>query len=447
MNGCTFKRQLKSGVGWGYSFFAGVDENGKRLQIYKSGFETKKAAEKAQREAIAEYDTKCGRITQHIGLLKQRTFGYVLGETTKNGFQSRSAAETALKKAIEQRAAKDRAGTNLTVAGYFAYWLTEHAARHCAPKTLERYKELGRYFVRHLGETPLDELATEQVQRMIHTLEDHGGQVTKNYPLGRPLAPKTVRNISTLLYTLLSEAMRLGVLKIHPMANRSVRLPKRVKRDPAVLDTEKLRLLFDRARSTRLYPLIVLASATGCRRGELLALEWSDLDDVGKLRVSKSLEQTRAGLRVKGTKSDKPRNFAVPEWALEVLRAHRVEQDRDKELYGPGYQDHNLIFCQPEGGYYSPDRIGARVVELMRKVGLSGVSLHSLRHSHASHLLSKGVPLAVVSERLGHADQNITLSIYSHAIPADTKAAAKVWNDAMVEVISDARKTVVSRAC
>ncbi len=99
-----------------------------------------------------------------------------------------------------------------------------------------------------------------------------------------------------------------------------------------------------------------------------------------------------------------------------------------------------MIFCQPSGAYYSPDRLGARVVEMMRKVGLTGVSLHSLRHSHASSLLSNGVPIAVVSERLGHADQNITLSIYSHALPADTKAAAKVWNDAMADVITEARK-------
>src|SRR5207249_361744 len=104
------------------------------------------------------------------------------------------------------------------------------------------------------------------------------------------------------------------------------------------------------------------------------------------------------------------------------------------------YKDSNLIFCQPTGEYYSPDRMGARVVESMRKAGLQGVSLHSLRHSHATSLLSKGVPIAVVSERLGHADQNITLSIYSHAIPADTRAAAKVWNDAMADVIAETRK-------
>ena len=78
------------------------------------------------------------------------------------------------------------------------------------------------------------------------------------------------------------------------------------------------------------------------------------------------------------------------------------EQARDRQLFGADYEDHNLVFCQPNGAYYSPDRLGARVVELMRKVGLRGVSLHSLRHSHASSLLSNGVPIAVVSERLGH---------------------------------------------
>ena len=156
--------------------------------------------------------------------------------------------------------------------------------------------------------------------------------------------------------------------------------------------------------------------------------------------MAKSLEQTKAGLRVKSTKSEKERRFVVPEWAIEVLAAHRVDQARDRQMFGPDYRNNGLIFCQPNGAYYSPDRVGARVVEMMRKVGLTGASLHSLRHSHASNLLSKGVPLAVVSERLGHADQNITLSIYSHPMPADTRAAAKVWNDAMTDVIQDARE-------
>jgi integrase len=172
-----------------------------------------------------------------------------------------------------------------------------------------------------------------------------------------------------------------------------------------------------------------------------LSLLWVDLNEAtGELSVSKSLVQTKAGLRVKCTKSEKDRRFSVPEWAIEVLAAHKISQAKDREMFGPDYQDNGLIFCQPDGRHYSPDRVGARVVELMRKVGLDGVSLHSLRHSHASNLLSKGVPLAVVSERLGHADQNITLSIYSHPMPADSRAAAKVWNDAMADVIEEARE-------
>jgi len=118
----------------------------------------------------------------------------------------------------------------------------------------------------------------------------------------------------------------------------------------------------------------------------------------------------------------------------------RAEQAEDRRLFGPEYQDHSLIFCQPSGAYYSPDRLGARVKELMGKVGLEGVSLHSLRHTNATELLRNGVPLAEVSRRLGHADQNITLAIYSHAVPADSRAAAKIWDDALGVVIEVGKK-------
>jgi len=123
-----------------------------------------------------------------------------------------------------------------------------------------------------------------------------------------------------------------------------------------------------------------------------------------------------------------------------AVQEHRAEQDRDPALFGLDYRGHNLIFCQPDGSHYSPDRVGARVVELMGKVGLRGVSLHSIRHSNATISLSRGVPLAVVSERLGHSDQNITLSVYSHALPADKRAATKVWSDALADVIAASRK-------
>jgi integrase len=452
MTGCVFKRKRKDSISWCYVFFGGWDAYGKRIQISKAGFPTKDAASKAVRVAIEKYEADNGRVSREMGSQGRRIWAFSVGDIHETGYQTKPEAEASLRRAVGRRDAErnaqklrqaeeaiEKAGPPL--AQYFEYWLKEHASRRCAPKTLERYCELGAYLIRELGDVRLNELATSKIQEAIHRLQDHGGRRTEAEPCGRALAPKTVRHLGTLLYTLLSDADRLGVLQIaHPMANRRVLLPKLTKRRPAVLDERKLQTLFDRARDTRLYPFIVLAAATGCRRGELLALQWSDLDfDTGLLTVSKSLEQTRGGLRVKSTKSEEPRQLGVPEWAIDVLKEHQAEQNGDRRMFGADYSDHDLIFCQPDGNYYSPDRLGARVVELMRKVGLHGVSLHSLRHSHASILLSKGVPPAVVSQRLGHADQNITLSIYSHALPADARAAAKVWNDSMAEVIASAR--------
>jgi integrase len=450
MTGSIFKRKLRTGVSWGYVFFGGWDESGKRIQAFKSGFPTKDAASRAVRVAIEQHEAINGKISRENDARGQLVWAFSFGDEHESGFETKAKAELALQKALARsdaekaKRAEDAAkSAGPLFAQYFDHWLKEHASRRCAPKTLERYGEIGAYLTRELGDVRLNEMTTAGIQAAIHRLQDHGGRRTETEPHGRPLAPKTVRHMGTLLFTVLSDAERLGVLRIpHPMANRRVLLPKLTKRRPAVLDANKLQALFDRAHNTRLYPLLVLAAATGCRRGELLALQWSDMDEgTSEISVSKSLEQTKAGLRIKSTKSEKPRRFSVPEWALEVLRAHRQEQQQDRQLFGKDYDDHNLIFCQPRGPYYSPDRLGARVVELMRKVGLEGVSLHSLRHSHATILLSNGVPVAVVSQRLGHSDQNITLSIYSHALPADTRAAAKIWNDSMADVIANARRT------
>ena len=140
----------------------------------------------------------------------------------------------------------------------------------------------------------------------------------------------------------------------------------------------------------------------GARRSELLALQWADLDfETGIMNVSKSLEQTKAGLRIKSTKSSKPRRFAVPAAALGAPREHRARQDNDRAMFAADYEENDLVFCRPEGRYYSPDRICARVVELMKKAGLDGVTLHSLRHTNVSEPGQQGSPNNDGRETLG----------------------------------------------
>jgi integrase len=327
-----------------------------------------------------------------------------------------------------------------TLAEYLDYWLDNHAALRCQPKTLERYRQLAESLIRLLGHISICDLRPGAIQEAINWLQLRGGVPTDTHPQGRPLAPKTVHSTASLLFTCLSDAARLEHIPANPMADRMVKLPKRPKPSAAVMDACAVAAVFHAAEGTRLYSFVVAAACSGCRHGELLALTWADLDfGKGMMTVSKSLEQTRAGLRVKPTKSGMSRSIGLDEFALDVLTTHRDKQNEDKLACGSAYRPNNLIFCQPNGDFYSPDHVGTRTKALLRKAGYSEFSLHSLRHSHASILLGNGTPLAVVSERLGHANQDITLGLYSHSLPADRKAASRVWHAALAEVISENR--------
>src|SRR5262249_39634987 len=144
----------------------------------------------------------------------------------------------------------------------------------------------------------------------------------------------------------------------------------------------------------------------------------------GSARISKSLEQTKAaGLRIKPTKTKRTRLISLSATALSMLSDHREKQEQNRRLFGPDYRtDLDLVFCDPQGVYLKPDSITAKISLLAKKVGLKGVSIHTLRHSHGSQLLSDGVPLPAVSKRLGHADVYTTAKVYAHALPKDDTA-------------------------
>jgi integrase len=158
------------------------------------------------------------------------------------------------------------------------------------------------------------------------------------------------------------------------------------------------------------------------------------------MRISKSLEQTKEGLRVKPTKNEKPRSISLPGSAIEMLRNHRSDQSENRRLFGRDYRDDlNLVFSNPDGDYLKPDSMTAKVCLLAKNAGLVGASLHTLRHSHGSQLLSAGVPLPAVSKRLGHSSVYVTATVYSHALSKDETAAAEVWDNSVQKSIDSAR--------
>jgi integrase len=164
------------------------------------------------------------------------------------------------------------------------------------------------------------------------------------------------------------------------------------------------------------------------RRGEILALRWPDVDfDAGTLRVARSLEQTGAGLNFKEPKSRySKRTISLAKATVDALRAHRAVFDT-----GPD----GLVVSRPDGTPYPPNQLSAEFHRAAHGHGFA-VRFHDLRHTHASNLLRDGVPVNVVSRRLGHAEPSITLNVYSHVLPGMQEEAAAKVDEMMAEVLA-----------
>jgi len=186
-------------------------------------------------------------------------------------------------------------------------------------------------------------------------------------------------------------------------------------------------LLLDAARGTRLYIPILLALACGLRRGEILALRWSDVDWTnGLLWVRRSVEQTRAGARIKEPKSPRSRrSVALPPVVVEALREHRARQDEIRDALGSDYRENDLICPRDDGSLWPPQAFTSAYRDLLRRRGLPGPNFHALRHSHASQLIRAGLDIKLVSARLGHAKSGFTLETYGHLLPGQDQEAAR----------------------
>ena len=187
--------------------------------------------------------------------------------------------------------------------------------------------------------------------------------------------------------------------------------------------------MLDASSGTRVRLPILLAIACGLRRGEILPARWSDLDWLGRtLRISRSLEETKAGIRFKEPKTRRGYlSIAVPPFALEILKDHRRAQHELKERLGSDYQDQDLICCAENGEIWKPSAFTSAYRDLLRRRKLNGPNFHALRHSHASHLLRAGVDVKLISHRLGHSRTAFTLDTYAHILPGqDAEAARRV---------------------
>lgn len=333
-------------------------------------------------------------------------------------------ARTAFERQQDAMATLERSSASrYTLESWLTYWIENYAPLRCKSRiTVERYKRLAKYLhgpselLRRLASRPLATLTHIDLEPAIASLVNARGK-------RRRISARTVRHFANLVGVALKKATKLEHIRSNPMLR--VDLPIVAKSRVRSLTPAEIRRLRAVCKGDWTFSFVEVALATGCRRGELLALTWRDINfDRRSVLISTSLEETKEGWRLKGTKSDRPRQCSLPNVAIDALK-----ELRQRQKTGGTYNPRGFVFCNAKGRHLRPDLVSQVVVRRLRKAGIPDASLHTLRHSHASNLLSLGVPLPAVSARLGHCDPQVTAKIYSHALPGDDERAAKVWDE------------------
>jgi integrase len=245
-----------------------------------------------------------------------------------------------------------------------------------------------------------------------------------------------------VLFSALDQAERWKMVARNPAALLEKKdRPKIEKKTVVTIDPDATAAAMEAARQRRLYIPIVLGALCGLRRGEITALRWKSIDlDRGQLAVIASTEQTDAGrVREKEAKSGRARTIALPSIVVDELRRWRLAQAQELLKLGVRPDDNWHVVTQADGAPLQPRSLTHTVSAFLKAYG---VTLHGLRHSHASHLLASKVHPKIVQERFGHSSIAITMDIYSHLMPNIQEGAAAAVDDAMRAAINRRSKDV-----
>ena len=352
--------------------------SGRRQQIRRHGFPTKKAAAMAEAEVVA--DVRHGRYLRP----SRSTVGEYLVET----------------------------------------WLPARRVNLRASTVLGYQKVIQRRIVPYIGDELLAALDAATLEHFYARLLAGGGEG------GRQLSAKTVANTAGVLSIALADAVRLKLVP-HNVAN-DARLPRRRRPEMTAWTEAEAGAFLASVADDRLFPLWRLALATGLRRGELAGLRWRDVDlTEGRLTVASTRvvadvvvtgePKTRAGARV----------VSLDPETVTALAAWRRQQAEERLAVGPAWQDHGLVFVDQVGVPPHPETMTRWWRESVARAGLPPIRLHDARHTAATMLLRAGVPVKVVAQRLGHADVAVTMRVYQHVTAQDDRSAADATGRAL----------------
>ena len=330
---------------------------------------------------------------------------------------SKRDAQLALAQMITTAAKGDHVDpSRQTVSEFLDRWSRDWATLNVSPKTAETYAHHLKHVRRHLGQRRLQQLRPADLAELYARLSREAG-----------LAARTIGHVHRVLHRALGHAVQWSLIERNPAD--FVSPPPVAAAEVVVIDVAQATTLLQALSGRSIYPIAALALATGMRRGELLALRWQDVDlDRARLRVEQAIEQTSAGLRFKAPKTRHGRRLiALPPYAVTEMRSHwKAHQERRLAL-GLGRGDgSDLVFATWDGKPRSPNALTKEWSLAVAAAGMPDVTLHSLRHTHASHLIAGGMDVLTISRRLGHGSPNVTLAVYGHLFPNTDDRAAQI---------------------
>jgi integrase len=348
-------------------------------------------------------------------------------QLSRGGFRTRKEAETAYAGLRDEIRRGEFVSPAKTSVGSFLVdeWLPAVQAS-VRLATHDHYSKMVHgYVVPRIGAQRLGKLRPGQLNAFYASLlVDGRRQVGAAQPTG--LSPKTVRHVHTLLHKAFNDAVRWGSLQRNPADRAEPPRPRTA--EMKVWDIAQLRTFLDQVATDRLGPVWLLMATTGMRRGEVIGLRWSDIDlDGGRISVVQTHVLVNRRVIVSEPKTQKGRrSIALDAATVAALRRLRRLQLEERLRYGELWTDTGHVVTHPVGTAINPRLFSSWFAQHARAAGLPPIRLHDLRHSYATAAgISAGIPAKVVSERLGHANIAITLDTYSHVLPNMQEKAAE----------------------
>lgn len=310
-----------------------------------------------------------------------------------------------------------------TVRDYLTSWIRTEVYRVKRGSARRYEREVRLHLIPGLGRIVLSKLTTQHVSTFYaHDLEQ-GDTSTR------------VAYTHRALHAALEDAFRIDVVQ-RDVAD-PVDPPRTPKRQMAIYSEQQARMLLRAAAGDRLEALRILVLATGMRKGELLALTWSDVDLERARLTTKMTVQHYPGekaIREEVKTSHSERVIALPTSVVSALRAHGERQAEEHARLGEAWNDLDLVFPNIIGRPIDARSFQRRWwMKLVQKAGLPYIRFHDLRHTAATLLLARGVPAKAVSVMLGHANASITLNLYGHVLPHMQQQLADVMDDILTE--------------